>query len=236
MASSSAFRSPARWLVTGLVALLTLIGLGFLVAGVIATASGHDESWFPAVLGLQLTVLGALAVANLLPTRATPPPAEPIEIGVALPLRSGYAGRQAGVVAVAGSLLLPAALRDGGLAVVILGIAALLVGFGLCGWLITTGADRARLLLDADGITVPGGLGSSNRLAWRDVKGAQAVPRWQPLLVVIPKREATEPIVLRLLPQAWSPEALTDLVEFYAAHAGRRTDLSSADAFSRRTP
>lgn len=154
---------------------------------------------------------------------------------VALPLSRSHVPRQCTVIVVLGSLGFTAALFDGRgwtsalAALVLAGAAGLAVRVAL------TGAAAARVRLDPEGVTVPAGLGSSRHLSWRQVDRVEGRPAWQPLLVVLPRKG--EAIAIRLLPQAWSPTAIADVVDHYADHAGPRRELvrsASVERFRNR--
>ncbi len=230
MSQDAAYAGSFRWLVVGLIALLGAGGLFFLVAGLLALADGEDESWFPALLGLQLTVLGVLGVTAMLPSRRPPGPVEEVDGGVALPLRPGYAVRQALLAVTLGSVLLPVALQDDNRPMVVVGSVALVAGLTAALWLLLRGAASFRIRLTPDGLQLPSGWGTVRRLAWGEIEGAQAVPRWQPVLVVIPKDDRKELGLVKVLGQGWSPDALTRVIEHYAEHPAQRPDLTSAAA------
>ncbi len=223
-------RSSSRFLVVGLIAMLAGVGLFFLVAGLFALGDGDDESWFPTLLGLQLTVLGVLGVTAMLPSRRTPGPVEEVDGGVALPLRRGYAVRQALLAVTLGSVLLPVAVQDDNGPMVVVGSLALVAGLAAALWLLLRGADTFRIRLTPEGLVLPTGWGTVRRLSWGEIDGAQAVPKWQPVLVVIPKDDRKEIGVVKLLSQGWSPDELTRVIEHYAQHPARRSDLTSAAA------
>ena len=222
-----AFRTPTRYVVLALFGFLVLLGIAFVGAGATAVADGDEDSWLAIAGGLQFAVLGALGWFGLRPYRGPPPAAEQADGAVALPLRPGHARRLASGTVVASTLPLSLALARDGVWLVV-GAVALVLGLALAGWQLTRGAAESGVLLDPDGISVPGGAGSRHRIAWRDLEGAEAVPRWQPLLVLIPKRDRQQMAGFRLLPQGWPPESLISLVEYYAGHAGRRAELTSA--------
>lgn len=221
-----AFRTPTRYLMQALFGFLTLLGAAFVVAGATAVAGGDGDSWLAVVSGLQLAVLGALGWFGLRPYQGPPPAARQGDGAVALPLRPGQARRMAAGTAVASTLPLSLGLVRGGV-LLVLGVVVMVLGLALAGWQLTRGAASSGVLLDPDGISVPGP-GSRQRIAWRDLEGAEAVPRWQPLLILIPKRDRQQMAGFRLLPQGWPPESLISLFEYYAGHAGRRSELTSA--------
>ena len=229
MSKGATHAAFSRVLVVGLIALMAAVGLFFLAAGLLALVGGHDESWFPALLGLQLTVLGVLGVIAMLPGRRTAGPVEEVNGGVALPLRRGYASRQALLAATLGSVLLPVALHSDNGPMLVVGSVVLVAGLAAALWLLR-GADLFRIRLTPDGLLLPSGWGTLRRLSWDEIEGAQAVPRWQPLLVVITKDDRKELGLVKLLDQGWSPDALTRVIEHYVEHPGQRSDLTSAAA------
>lgn len=228
MSKDAAYAGSFRWLVVGLIALLAAGGVFLLVAGLFALADGHDESWSAALLGLQLTVLGVLGVTAMLPSRRTPGPVEEVDGGVALPLRRGYAGRQALLAVTLGSVLLPVAVQGDNGPMMVVGSVVLVAGLAAALWLLLSGADNFRIRLTPDGLLLPSGWGTVRRLSWGEIEGAQAVPKWQPVLVVIPKDDRKELGVVKLLSQGWSPDALTTVIEHYAEHPAQHSDLTSA--------
>lgn len=230
MSKGATHAASSRVLVVGLIALMAAVGLFFLAAGLLALVGGHDESWFPALLGLQLTVLGVLGVIAMLPGRRTAGPVEEVNGGVALPLRRGYASRQALLAATLGSVLLPVALQSDNRPMLVVGSVVLVAGLAAALWLLLRGADLFRIRLTPDGLLLPAGWRTFRRLSWDEIEGAQAVPRWQPLLVVIPKDDRTELGLVKLLDQGWSPDALTRVIEHYVEHPAQRSDLTSAAA------
>ena len=159
-----AFAGPGRWLVAGLISLLALVGLFFLVGGLLALADGHRDSWLPALLGVQLLVLGVLGVTAMVPGRRTPGTVEEVDGGVALPLHRGYAWRQALLVLTLASVLLPRwrwptttpRWSSSGRSSLGVGVAAAL-------WLLLGGADRFRIRLDPEGLSLPSGWGTVRR-------------------------------------------------------------------------
>ncbi len=230
MSRDAASAASSRLLVTGLLALLATVGLLFLVAGLVALANSEEGSWSPALLGLQLTVLGVLGVTAMLPGRRTPGPVEEVDGGVALPLRRGYAGRQALLTVTLGSVLLPVALQDDNGPLVVVGSTALVAGLVVALWLLLGGADGLRIRLTPDGLWLPSGWGTVRRLSWGEIEGAQTVPRWQPVLVVIPQDDREGIGLVKLLAQGWGAAALTGVIEHYVEHPAQRSDLTDAAA------
>ncbi len=235
MSKEAAFAAPTRLLVAGLIGLLAAVGVLFFVAGLVAVIDGRDGSWFPALLGLQLTVLGLLGATSMLPSRRSPEAVAEVDEGVALPLRPGYAARQALLSVTLGSLLLPVALQDDNALMVVVGSVTLTVGLAVAAWLFFSGAHHFRIRLTPAGLMLPSGWGTVRRLPWSEIKGAQAVPRWQPLLVVLPKDDRAEIGMVKLLGQGWGPEALTAVIEHYVENPAQRPDLTSASAVQRRS-
>jgi 4-amino-4-deoxy-L-arabinose transferase-like glycosyltransferase len=225
-----AFAGPGRWLVPGLIAMLALVGLFFLVGGLLALADGHQDSWLPALLGVQLLVLGVLGVTAMVPGRRTAGTVEEVDGGVALPLRRGYAWRQALLVLTLSSVLLPVAVADDNAAMVVVGSVVLAAGVAAALWLLLGGAGRFRIRLDPEGLSLPSGWGTVRHLSWSQVEGAQVVAKWQPVLVVLPKDDRVDLGLVKLLAQGWSPESLTRVIEHYADHPAQRSELTSAAA------
>ena len=230
MSQDPAYAAPTRLLVAGLIGLLAVVGLIFLIAGLVALADGEGESWFPALLGLQLTVLGVLGVTGMLRGGGAPGPVEEVDGGVALPLRRGHVPRQALLMVTLGSVLLPVALQDDNGPMVVVGSVALAAGVAAAGWLLLRGADNLRIRLTPDGLLLPSGWGTVRRFSWREIEGAQTVPRWQPVLVVIPKDDRSPPGLVKVLAQGWKPAALIRVIEHYVDHPDQRSDLTSATA------
>lgn len=230
MPNDPAYSSRGRLLLAGLVALMVVGGLFFLVLGLVTFAGGHRDSWLVALGGLQFTVLGVLGVTAMVPSRHTPGPAVEVEGAVALPLRHGYAGRQALMAVTLGTMLLPTALHTHNDRMVFVGSVALVVGLAAAVWLPLGGADSFRIRLTPDELVLPSGWGPVDRFSWDDIEGAQALPRWQPPLVILPKDDLADMGIVKLLTQGWSPDALMTVIDHYAEHPAKRSELTSAAA------
>ncbi len=230
MSNDPAYASRGRLLLAAVTALMVIVGLLFLVLGLVSFAGGHTDSWLMTLGGLQFTVLGVLSVTAMLPSRHTPKPAEEVDDGVALPLRHGYAGRQTLMAVTSGTLLLPTALYTHNGRMIAVGGATLVVAFTVALWVWFGGADSFRMRLTPDELVLPSGWGPVDRFSWDEIEGAQPVPRWQPPLVILPKDDEADMGIVKLLTQGWSPDALTRVIEYYAKHPARRSDLTSAAA------
>ena len=88
---------------------------------------------------------------------------------------------------VAGLVLLPLAIQDRNAVMVAVESVILLAASAEALWLVLRGADNFRIRLAPDGLRLPSGWGTVRSLTWGEIEGAQAVSRWQPVLVVIPK-------------------------------------------------
>lgn len=231
--TGSAYRAPVRLLVLALVGVLVLAGAGLLVAGIVGGAGGSDESWLAALAGAQLLVVGLLGLASMLPTRAAPTPAQAVDGGLRLPLRRGYAVRLGGLWVALASLMITASLLDGRRVMLLVSGVVVLLALAAAGWLVTRGSAAEQVLLDPEGLSVPGAEAGTTRLSWTAIKGAQPVARLRPVMVVIPRGNRHRPATFRLLPQGWSAEALTELLEHYADHPGDRHELTSPEALER---
>ncbi len=108
-----------------------------------------------------------------------------------------------------GSVLLPVALQSDNRPMVVVGSVVLVAGLAAALWLVLRGADNFRIRLTPDGLLLPSGWGTVRRLSWGEIEGAQAVPKWQPLLVVIPKDDRERARRRQALSQGWSPDSLT---------------------------
>jgi hypothetical protein len=213
--------------VLALVAVLVLGAGALLVAGV-ATGTGAT-----ALAGAQLLLGGLIGLAAMVPTRAVPPPATAVDGGLRLPLRRGYAVRLGALWVVLASAMVTAALLDGRGELLLVGVGAVLLALAAAGWFVTRGAEREQVVLDPGGITVAASQTGTTRLAWTALKGAQPVARLRPLMVLIPRGNRAETMTFPLLPQAWSAEALTEIIEHYVDHPADRAELVSPDALDR---
>lgn len=223
-----AFAAPSRLVFAGVISLLTIIGLLFMGAGLYGMAIGDDDSWLAALGGFQLATLGALGVIAMLRSRRAAGPVERVDDGVALPLRHGSKARQVLLSLALGSFLLPVALQDDNLPMVIVGSITLALGVAAAIWLLRGGADSFRIRLTPDGLVLPTGWGPVQRFAWREIEAVLTVPKWQPMLVVVPKGNGpTKNGLIKLLSQGWTPETLTWAIDYYTDHPAKRAELGS---------
>lgn len=225
--SSSPYRSPARLVVLALVGLLVLTGLALLARGI---ASG---TWAAILAGSQLALGGLLGGVAMMPSRSLPPPATAWDGGLRLPLRRGYAVRLGVLWVVLASFTLTAALLDGRRALLLVAAAAILLALLAAGWLVTRGAALEQVVLDPVGLTVPGSRDANTRVPWTSLKGVQPVARLRPVMVLIPRGNQRGTLTFRLLPQAWSAQALTEMLEHYVDHPAERSELVSPTALDR---
>lgn len=232
-------RSPSRWLLVAGAGFLVAVGLLFAIGGAFAPlGEGEERSWFPVVLGVQLTTLGVtMAVALWAPRRSSGglPAAVPAPgggVGVALPLRR--APRVASLVglSVVASLGVNIAAAAHGAGVVLLGFG--IVAFGVA--LIVVSARAAArevgaIVLDPESLTLPAGTTPRATIAWRDLSEVAVTGGWQPHLVVTYKGPGLS--TSRLLSQAWPPRALVEVVEYYRTHRDARAGLTDPGALDR---
>lgn len=232
-ATYSAYRAPLRLVVLTLVGVLAVVGAILLVAGVVGRVGGSQGSWLAALAGLQLVLAGLLGLSSMLPTRATPAPAEAVDGGVRLPLRRWYAVRLGAVWVVLASSMITAALFDGSQVPLPGGVVAVLLALAAAAWLIVRGASAEQVTLAPEGVTVPGSETGTTHLSWTAIRGVQPVARLRPVMVVIPRGNRHQPVTFRLLSQGWPAEALTELLEHYADHPADRHELDSPQSLDR---
>lgn len=226
-APRSPYRAPIRLLVLALVGVLVLAGGALLVAGV------GTGTWTVALGGAQLCLGGSLGLAAMVPTRGAPPPATAVDGGLRLPLRRGYAVRLGALWVLLASTMVTAALLDGRRELLLVGVVAVLLALAAAGWLVTRGAEREQVVLDPQGITAAASETRTTRLTWTALTGAQPVARLRPLMVLIPRGDRRESMTFPLLPQAWSAEALTEMIEHYVDHPADRAELVAPEALDR---
>jgi hypothetical protein len=182
-------------------------------------------------LGWAFGVAGGVFFLQLFGYRLVRKPtaaAEGDETGIVLPLRPGHAPRQAATALLLGSLPVPLALVDGTRTMWAVSVATLSLGLVAAWWLSGPAARASRVHLDPEGVTVPRGLTSTNRIAWRDVRSVDIVPGWQPALVLQSSRE-DDLVGFRLLPQGWPPEQLREALAHFARHGKDRAALTTPE-------
>lgn len=230
---SRAFRSPARWALLGACLVGAGLGLAGAGAGAAMVARGDARGALVVLLGLALAGFFGLDWSTLLRPRGRPPASEEVAGGVALPLRRGFHARRAAAFGLLGLVVLAIGGLAGDWTGALLGVA----GAALCGWwavALVREAGAARLRVDPRGVTLPPTREQPSRsVPWGQVRGVATVRGWSPVGVLLVADEREEPAVFRLLPQAWPPEAIRDLVEHYAEHRGSRAELGSAAAVDR---
>ncbi len=230
-AKDPAFAAPSRLLVAALLSLMVIMGVLILVVGAALAAIGFVESWIMIAIGLICMVIGVVSVTAMLPTRHPPGPAVEIDGGVALPLRRGYARRQALLAVSTGLALLPSIVLHDHQGFLMIGGPVLVIALVLRAlWFLFRGADLLRIKLTPAGLVWPLPCGMHCVLPWDQIKRAQALPRWQPVLVVKLKEGKVAPGRVKLLAQGWSPTTLTKVIEHYTEHPDLRSDLTCAAA------
>lgn len=230
MVKDPAIAAPSRLVMAAFLSLLVIGGLLFLGLGVIAVVDGLEASWLIILGGLHFTVLGVLGSTMMLRSRHAPGPAVEVDDGVALPLRHRYTVRQTLMSLTLGTMFLPMALHDHNPRMIAFGSIALILGMAAAVWLPLGGADSFRIRLTPDELVIPTGWGPVQRFSWRQIERVLVVPRWQPMLLVIPKEDDAKNGLVKVLGQGWDSQALTRVIEYYAKHASRRSDLTSAAA------
>lgn len=226
--------SPARWLILGLMMLLSLGGLALAAAGAFApVGEGETRSVWVVVVGLELAVLGAagVVVVSVASRRRPLPPARPAPGaaggGIELPVRPGH--RVARVTALVMIAVVGATVA----------VSGEVVGMVLGGLMVLVGAVFAfyaarqpdAIQLDPSGVLLPPGPTKNQHAAWRDVNEVAVTGGWRPTLVMTwrgPGLAATH-----VSAQAWPPSALIGVIDYYRTHDAERAELRDPGSVDR---
>lgn len=224
--------SAGRWLAWFGWGAGAAVGVLFAVVGASSVANGDERAWFPLLFGALLACLFIVQLIGYRLVRKPTAPATAAGAGIVLPLRPGHAPRQAATAILLGALPVPLALVEGTPTMWVVSGATVALGLLAAWWLAGPAARATRVHLDPDGVTVPRGLTSNSRIAWRDVRSVDLVPGWQPTLV-LQSSDEDDLVGFRLLPQGWPPEQLRDVLAHFARNGKDRAALTSPQGVER---
>lgn len=204
------------------------------MVGARAVANGDEGAWFPLLLGALLACLFAVQLIGYRLVRTPTAPAVADGTGIALPLRPWHAPRQAAMAVLLGAMPVSLALVEKTPTMWVISAVTMALGLLAASWLAGPAARATRVHLDPDGVSVPRGLTTNNRITWRDVRSVDVIAGWQPTLVLQSSDEDEDDLVgFRLHPQGWPPELMRDVLAHFARNGKDRASLTSPQGVER---